>query len=315
MLAPRCAGGGKKLMSLESMYSAELDKSQSKYRVIEIDRINDIKNEVHNQQSQHMQLNNYNYYADTSYDFSILDNPSIKSIFITATPSPFYILRIEGSIDLRIPPIYGNRSKIVNESKRITASIFSQFGYHTYPVFLPKKLIAAHCGLASYGNNGITYIKDFGSYFRLTMFASDYEYSSKSIWNDISLMSSCQKCGKCIQICPVGALEKGSAWVNTNKCITRFNEQPGDFPEWINKNYHNSLVGCSKCQEICPQNYKKAKEIIISVSAEMINQIMDVNSYDELDQTIKDLLAELSIERYFPVLKRNIKILMEKGKC
>ena len=244
-----------------------------------------------------------------------MDNSSVKSIFITATPSPFYILRIEGSIDLRIPPIYGNRSTIVNESKRITESIFTQFGYHTYSVCLPKKLIAVHCGLASYGNNGLTYIKDFGSYFRLTMFASDYECSNKSVWNDISLMKSCRKCGKCIQICPVAALEKGSAWVNTNKCITRYNEQLGDFPEWINESYHNSLVGCSKCQEICPQNYKKAEEIIMPVSNEIINQIMYVNSYNELNEKTKELLTELSLDRYFHVLKRNIMILKEKAKC
>jgi epoxyqueuosine reductase len=299
-------------MSLESMYSVELDKSETVYHIIEIERVNDIKNEVLNQQAKHLQLDNYNYYADTSYDFNILNNSSVKSVFITATPSPFYILRIENSIDLRIPPIYGNRSKVVNESKRVTESIFPKFGYHTYPVYLPKKLLAVHCGLASYGNNGVTYIKGLGSYFRLTMFASDYECSSKSVWNDISLMNSCQKCGKCIQICPVAALEKGSAWVNTNKCITRYNEQPGDFPEWIHENYHNSLVGCSKCQEICPQNYKKAREIVISISNKVINQIMDCNSYDELSRDTKELLTELSIEKYFQVLKRNIKVLIEK---
>ncbi len=47
----------------------------------------------------------------------------------------------------------------------------------------------------------------------------------------------------------------------------------------------------------------------------MIAQIMDVNSYDELNQKTKDLLTELSIERYFTVLKRNIKMLIEKEKC
>jgi hypothetical protein len=44
----------------------------------------------------------------------------------------------------------------------------------------------------------------------------------------------------------------------------------------------------------------------------MINQIMDVNSYDELNQNTRDLLNELSIDRYFQVLKRNIKMLIEK---
>lgn len=302
-------------MNLESMYSNELSKINSIYRIIEIDRINDIKNEVKIQQSQHQELSNYNHYADTSYDFSILDNSSIKSIFITATSSPFYVLRLNNSIDLRIPPIYGNRSKIVNESKHITETVFPKFGFKTYPVYLPKKLIAAHCGLANYGNNGITYIKEFGSYFRLTMFASDYESGYKSVWNDISLMKSCQKCGRCIQICPVAALEKGTAWVNTNRCLTRFNEQPGEFPEWILDDYHNSLVGCSKCQEICPQNYKKANEVIITVGDEIIKMIMNVENYDDLDQTTKQLLSELSIDRYFKVLQRNIYQLMGKEKC
>jgi epoxyqueuosine reductase len=302
-------------MSLELAYSAELGKSNSIYRIVEADRINDIKNEVDAMQASHKHLDDYNYYADESYDFSILDAESIKSIFITATPSPFYTLKIESSIDLRIPPIYGNRSAIVNESKRITESVFARFGYRTYPTLLPKKLIAAHCGLASYGNNGITYTKDFGSHYRLTVFASDYECSEKSCWNDISLMKSCQKCGKCVQTCPVRALEKGSAWVDTNKCITRFNEQPGDFPDWIHSNCFTSLVGCVLCQEICPQNSNKAKEVAIPVSMDTINQIMAANTYDELGPKERELLSELSMDRYFHVLRRNIKALMEKGKC
>ncbi|HOL40183.1 MAG TPA: hypothetical protein PKY18_07720 [Dictyoglomaceae bacterium] len=71
-------------------------------------------------------------------------------------------------------------------------------------------MLAAHSGLAEYGNNGITYTKEFGSYFRLSTFASDYPYDSDVLWKELSLMKYCQKCEKCIQACPGKAITRRS---------------------------------------------------------------------------------------------------------
>lgn len=60
------------------------------------------------------------------------------------------------------------------------------------------------------------------------------------------------------------------------------------------------------------QNFTKTKEIIISVNKEIVRQIMDINSYDELNQKTKDFLSELCIDRYFCVFKRNIEVLQDK---
>lgn len=257
---------------------------------------------------------NYNKYAEESYDFSIINNPEIKSVFIIAAPSPVYIFRVGGELDLKIPPIYGNRDEIVQNIKRITQEVFTGCGYHTYPVLLPKKLFAAHCGLAEYGNNGITYIKEYGSYFRYTMFASDYPWINTSPWGPIKIMKSCERCGKCVQVCPGKAITKGSPWINTHLCITAINEQEGEFPLWIKASDHNCLVGCFKCQEVCPQNHKKGQEVILSLTRDFLNQLQSVSTYKNLNQETKDILEKYCIQRYFKVLKRNLEVLM-KQRC
>lgn len=300
-------------MNLKSRFERELRISRSLYRIVGIERIHDLRDEVERQQARHVGTPEQNYFADTAYDFGILDQSDVRSVFIVATPSPFYILRIEGLIDLRIPPVYGNRDAILAESRRITEAVFPEFDCRTQPVVLPKKALAVHCGLARYGNNGIAYIKEFGSYFRLTVFASDYVPPEKSEWHESRLMDSCASCGKCVALCPVGALRAGTAWVDTNRCLTRFNEQPGDFPEWIGLDSHGSLVGCSICQEGCPHNHKKAQKIVIEMPAESLRQLLDAADLTKLDGDTRTVLDDLCLERYFPVLKRNFGMLMEKN--
>jgi epoxyqueuosine reductase len=299
-------------VDFEAAYGAELAKIRSVFRVVGIERIVEIRDEVAEAQRRHEQRDDYNYYADTAYDFGLLGNAGIQSVFVIATPSPFYVLRAEGFADLRIPPIYGNRGTILAGCKRATESVFSSFGYRSYPVTLPKKLVAVRCGLARYGNNGLSYINEYGSYFRLTMFASDYACEGGGDWRKASLMDSCGRCGKCVRSCPVGALEPGSVWVNTNRCLTGFNERPGPFPDWILPGYHRNLVGCTICQESCPQNRGKAEEVVIPVSPKTIRELLSVDDVSALSGGTRILLGSLDLDRYFQVLRRNILALIER---
>ena len=66
---------------LQRLYQNELDKTNSVYRIIPFKRLYDIEKEILSQQVKHNELYDYNTYADTSYDFRILDNPEIKSLF------------------------------------------------------------------------------------------------------------------------------------------------------------------------------------------------------------------------------------------
>ena len=292
-------------------YSTELEKINSVFGIIEANRILEIKNEMVLYGNSYFLENNH--YNNDYYNFDILkENKSIESIFIVATPSPFYILRVkhnENIIDIKIPPIYGNRNVILENIKNITGKIFIKYGFSTYPVILPKKILAIYSGLAQYGNNGLVFVKGMGSYCRLTAFASDFR-SNNYTWLKPEMMKSCKSCGKCVKNCPSKALKNGTPWVNINKCIVEFNEQDGKFPNWLNDEWHNCLIGCIKCQEICPHNKKEWKTIIIPIEYSEIEEIINSNNFSDLSEYSKKLLIDLNLDRYYSKIKRNIKYLL-----
>jgi len=54
--------------------------------------------------------------------------------------------------------------------------------------------------------------------------------------------------------CPTGAIREDRFLISAKKCLTFFNEKSDNFPEWINPSWHNSLIGCMKCQDVCSVN-------------------------------------------------------------
>jgi len=293
-------------------YSIELNKTNSTFGIIDANRILEIQNEMVLQGNSSLLENNH--YNSDYYDFDMIkSNNSIKSIFIVATPSPFYIWRVKymgENIDIKIPPIYGNRSDILENIKNITGKIFGKYGFSTYPVILPKKILAVYSGLAQYGNNGLVFVKGMGSYCRLTAFASDFR-NNDYIWLKPEMMKSCKRCGKCVENCPSKALKHGTPWVNINKCIVEYNEQDGNFPNWLHNEWHNCLIGCIKCQEICPHNKKEWQTVIIPIEYSEIEEIINSNNFNDLSKYLKKLLMDLDLVRYYSKIKRNIKYLVK----
>ena len=296
-------------MGLINQLQKEFDNRNTQFRIIGKDLISRIQREIQDNQDCHRGKADYNNYADITFDFDILADPTVKSIFVLATPSPFYIFRIEGYPDLILPPTYGDKNSNLKEINQITKDLFSQYGYNTYPVHLPKKLTAVRSGLAKYGRNAITYVEGMGSYVNLTLFASDYPYGLKTPMNDDILMAACNKCGACIKKCPTKALDKDNVWLNFNFCMTEMNESEGVFPDWLKDEYHNCLMGCLSCQEVCPQNKGKENKIVVPVTQKFINEIMIKKDFVDVDEEIRDILEEHNIHIYFDVLKRNIEFL------
>jgi epoxyqueuosine reductase len=54
------------------------------------------------------------------------------------------------------------------------------------------------------------------------------------------------------------------------------NEVPGEFPEWVDQNAHNSLIGCMKCQDCCPGNSQNKENIVkgVTFSEEETKELM-----------------------------------------
>ncbi|MBT9155278.1 MAG: Epoxyqueuosine reductase [Firmicutes bacterium] len=118
---------------------------------------------------------------------------------------------------------------------------------------LPLKLLAARVGLVRYGRNNVTYAPEMGSFHRLFGYYTTLRVE-ESAWSEPLLLPSCATCGACIRNCPTGCIEPERFVIRAERCLTTLNELEGDFPDWLPAQSHNALIGCMRCQSVCPEN-------------------------------------------------------------
>jgi epoxyqueuosine reductase len=150
-----------------------------------------------------------------------------------------------------IPPTYLHHTD--KEALDILSLHLGNHGYSVYETELPAKLLAVRCGLAKYGRNNIAYIDGWGSFFRLRVFFSDMPCDSDN-WQEMKMMDRCNTCTACSKNCPTRAITDERFLVNAGRCLTFFNEGASDFPGWLDPAWHNCLMGCMSCQDVCPEN-------------------------------------------------------------
>ncbi len=245
------------------------------------------------------------------FDFSL--DPNIKSLVIIALPSPPLYVDIaweSQTLKAVVPPAYLYRDRQLSVIKSIVSRVFEEYGLHSYPVVLPKKMLAAISGFGQYGRNNILYIPGLGSCHRLTVFASDMAADKTAMQENI-VMNRCAACGICARKCPTGAIGRNGGIINADRCLTYHNEMGDSLPEWLQSGWHNSLVGCTRCQEFCPENRglwnsKKAA----SFSVEDTQAVMENAAFDTLNAGLRTQLKDLCLDRYYGVLSRNIRLLL-----
>ena len=197
-------------------------------------------------------------------------NFELQSIITIIIPNPKVLLefRYKGKpIPCTLPSHYSNWYSKNEQALNYLQVFLSYYGYSVaMAITLPQKMLAVHSGLALYGRNNICYSPEFGSHMQIMSYLSDLP-CAEDIWFPIKRMEACEKCNACVTSCPTDAINKNQHIINSDKCITRVNEVPENypdgFPEWIGKKAHNSIMGCSVCQDCCPCNdHNKMNEII-----------------------------------------------------
>ncbi len=249
--------------------------------------------------------------TDFNYDYkSIL--PNAKSVMIIASPQCKSLaeFKFEGKdLSAVIPPTYiypGINSRVVS----ILDNVLSKNGYSFTKPVLPLKLLAVRSGLGQYGRNNICYIPGLGSFIRLSAFITDYEFEEDS-WGDAKAMESCSSCTACIDNCPTGTIDKGRFLIHAENCITNFNEYETPMPEWVRSEWHDSIVGCMKCQAACPHN-KKLVDFVderIFFDEEDTRMILSGVPLNNLPVETKNKITNSGLESYYSVLPRNIRLL------
>ncbi len=244
------------------------------------------------------------------------DFPAAKSIIITAVPQPKTSVKFtlsDKTYSAIIPPTYLYDTD--KEASNIISLHLGNYGYKVCDALLPTKLLAVHSGLARYGKNNIAYIDGWGSYFRLRAFFSDIPCTIDN-WQELKMMDLCKKCNACIKRCPTNAITKDRFLIDAARCTTYFNEEEDEFPEWIDPSWHNSLIGCMICQDVCPANKDYTKWVVPGeeFSEEETLIILKGVPKDKLPLETTEKLKKICMLDSYNLLQRNLGVLINKDR-
>jgi epoxyqueuosine reductase len=301
-----------------SNLAGRLEEHGYRGRVISIDHLSDIKKEI--ERAREGKLLDDAFYTEriSGFDFSLPDHTrDIRSMIIIAYPDPLVIFtcRWKGqTFRLVVPPTYLHWNKKDRQAENILDELIAPGNFRFYPANVPKKLLAGWSGLALYGQNNITYIKGWGSFFRLTAFLSDYPCDS-DYWEEPQVMERCKECRACLIACPTKAIPGDRFVLHAERCLTFWNEKPGNvmFPEWLDSKWHHCLIGCMRCQTVCPENrdildfFQMGPEF----SEEETDLLLHMTETDKLPDALFSKLEDSDLLDIIEYIPRNLKKLLK----
>ena len=192
------------------------------------------------------------------------DFPAPRSLVVIAgrAPSHAAVFNVgRRKLTAVIPPTYlGSRFRA--SCRRLLEGVLEPAGYRVERPTLPVKLLAVRTGLGEYGRNDLCYVPGMGSFTRLEAFVTDADLLEKNDAPNLDRgrraarvrMGHCSTCSCCHWACPTGCIPSDASMINAERCLTYLNENEGPWPHWLEPGAHNSLVGCMRCQEVCPVN-------------------------------------------------------------
>lgn len=154
-----------------------------------------------------------------------------------------------------------------------------------------------------------------GSYLQLVAAYSDLPCKDDQ-WQDVKKMDACENCQLCLKACPSKAIAQDRFLLYAEKCIVYHNEKEGHipFPEWMDRSWHNCLIGCLHCQRVCPKNrefinwigekqqFKEEETLLLLQGATL----------DQLDIETRKKLESLSLDDCLSFLPRNLGVFFNK---
>ena len=289
-------------------------------RVVSIQRLRELQEEIEERYRQDLFDKEFYQERLASFDFQIPDSlPEAMSLIVVAVPRPQSqaVFTWNGkSRALILPPTYVAYEETRKRVEDLLAGILDPKGYRIARTKLPLKLLAVRSELGWYGRNNICYVPGMGSFLQLVAVYSDLP-CEKDDWREAQMMESCQNCHACRQHCPTGAIPSDRFLLRAERCIVFHNEKPGDipFPAWMNSSWHNCVVGCLHCQNVCPQNkdflqWIEGKE---EFSEEETALLLEGVPRDHLPAATVRKLEQLDLIGYLDSLRRNLGVFFEKS--
>ncbi len=302
-------------MSNSNIYDELIQKLSAlniRFRLVPINRIEDLKESMNNTLEKSVDTRGFSVFIKRIFKYTALNEfPEAKSILVASVYNPagkVVFQKQDRDIEAIIPQgfikFYPKQRILQQQITDILASL----GYRTERIILPIKLLAVRSGLAEYGRNNITYVNGFGSAHFLGSFITDLP-PQDDFWQEPKVMDVCENCNLCRLNCPTGAIGEDRFLLHGEKCITLYNENPGEFPDWINKEWHHAVVGCIKCQAVCPCNAVAYEDIPLleTFTVAETEILLNATEFELLPDELKLKFEQFGFPEYHYLLLRNIK--------
>jgi epoxyqueuosine reductase len=291
----------------------QLEEQGYKTRVVSLKHVSALQREINKWRRQKAICEELDRDYLKEFDFNLPWNLfKVRSIIILAFPQPIIqvFFKVDGkSFPMIIPPTYCHSSD--EKVENLLLDILRPDGFHVAKAILPLKSLAVHSGLAEYGKNNIAYMQGMGSFFRLNAFYSDLPIQEDS-WTGHQTMERCHNCSACFNACPPQAISSERFLLHAERCITFHNESQRDFPSWLDPSWHQCLVGCLRCQAVCPENrdFKDWIKNKGTFSEAETALFLDRLPMDKLPAETENKLEKLYMMEYLEILPRNMRALL-----
>ena len=292
---------------------SKLGEAGFKARIVSAKHLTELKEEMERNHSEGLIDDGVYQAYSYAFNFEVPETLSpARSIVVVASPVPAE--QVTFTLDGRlfqtvIPPTY-NHSTDQRACDRI-AGVLKPKGYQLVNAGIPKKLLATRSGLAKYGKNNVTYVEGMGSYHRLAAFYTDAPISEDQ-WQKPQMLDRCETCNACVKKCPTGAISSDRFLLHAERCLTYHNESEKPFPDWIDPSWHNCLIGCMICQDVCPENPKPVRHTVDAAkfSEEETEQILKNVPKKSLNPETAAKLSRIYPSDDYELLSRNLGALL-----
>jgi len=299
----------------------QLEEQGYKGRIVSTRRLPDLQEGIEGQRGQGMLDEELYQEYLAEFEFHPPDSlPEAKSLIVVAVPHPQTRITFAWNgeaMPLVVPPTYLHWRETDKRVENLLAEALAPAGYRVALAQLPKKLLAVRSGLASYGRNNISYIPGMGSFHRLVAFYSDLPCPEDK-WQQPRMLENCEDCTACLRRCPTGAITSDRFLIQAERCLTFHNEKPSDVPfaSWIDPSWHNCLVGCLRCQRVCPENrdFWGWIEEGEQFSEEETAQVLEGFPLDRLSSATVEKLERVDLIELLDILPRNLSVLLSGTK-
>jgi epoxyqueuosine reductase len=301
------------------------DLEQFGYRVavVPITHLDELHEQIVSTRSLNPDVDkNLGRYLD-KYDYTIPETlKEAKSILVVAVPQP--ISRMHFMLNGKnhtviMPPTYLLNTSVENEDKQKFISAvnenlkkaFTRQNYKVVKTNLPGKLAAVKSDLGAYGKNNICYIGGENSFYWIGVYLSDMPCDDDT-WGEGTVLEECANCNICRDKCPTNAIAADRFLVYAERCITYHNESSEDFPDWIEPEWHNAVIGCMYCQLACPVNKDSIHNIkdLAEFDENETRMILEGTPLDRLPKDTYDKLEAFNFIEEYGILPRNLKVLL-----